>query len=209
MPSTYQSHGTKIGRVASYSAGDMDDEQLVERCRGGDGGAFEALILRHQAACFSLAARMLGNRDEAMDAFQDSCVKAWRGIGDMRGGAFKSWMSSIVARTCLDRLRSRRPNLALEDDEGRVIPLPDPRPGPESTALSRDRVRAIEAGLARLTPDHRAIILMRDLSGMSYEEIAEALELPVGTVRSRLARARSSLQAELLRQDPRILEAFA
>ncbi len=187
----------------------MEDEALVELCRGGDGRAFEALVQRHQAACFSLAMRMLGNRDEAMDAFQDSCIKAWRGIGEMRGGAFKSWMSSIVARTCLDRLRSRRPSLALEDDEGRVIPLPDPRPGPESTALSRDRVRAIEAGLGRLTADHRAIILMRDLSGMSYEEIAEALELPVGTVRSRLARARSSLQTELLRQDPSILEAFA
>ena len=187
----------------------MDDEQLVARCREGDGGAFEALLLRHQAACFSLAARMLGDREEAMDAFQDSCVKAWRAIGDMRGGAFKGWMSSIVARTCLDRLRARRPQVGLEDDEGRVIPLPDPRPGPESMAVSNERIRAIEGGLGRLTPDHRAIILMRDLSGLSYEEIAEALELPVGTVRSRLARARASLQAELLRQDPRILEAFA
>ena len=190
-------------------AGDMDDEQLVERCRGGDGGAFETLILRHQAACFSLAVRMLGDREEAMDAFQDSCVKAWRAIGDMRDGAFKSWMSSIVARTCLDRLRSRRPQVGLEDHEGRVIPLPDPRPGPESMAVSNERIRTIESGLGRLTPDHRAIILMRDLSGMSYEEIAESLELPVGTVRSRLARARASLQADLLRQDPHILEAFA
>ncbi len=152
---------------------------------------------------------MLGDRDEAMDAFQDSCVKAWRAIGELRGGSFKSWMSSIVARTCLDRLRARRPSLSLEDDEGHVIPLPDPRPGPESLALSRERVHAIEVGLAHLTADHRAIILMRDLSGLSYDEIADSLELPVGTVRSRLARARASLQTELLRQDPRILEAFA
>jgi RNA polymerase sigma-70 factor (ECF subfamily) len=187
----------------------MEDEQLVERCRAGEGEAFEALVQRHQAACFSLALRMLGNRDEAMDALQDSCLKAWRGIGDYRGGAFRSWMNSIVARTCLDRLRASRPQVALEDDQGRVIPLPDPRPGPETAALSRERVRAIEAGLARLSPDHRAIVLMRDLSGMSYEEIAAALDLPVGTVRSRLARARAGLQAELLRQDPGILEAFA
>jgi RNA polymerase sigma-70 factor (ECF subfamily) len=186
----------------------MEDEALVDLCRGGDGEAFEVLVQRHQVVCYNLAVRMLGDRDEAMDAFQDACVKAWRGIGTMRGGAFRSWMSSIVARTCLDRIRSRRPSVALDGEEGQVIPLPDPRPGPESMALSRDRVRAIEAGLARLTADHRAIILMRDLSGLSYEEIAESLDLPVGTVRSRLARARLSLQTELLRQDPGILEAF-
>jgi RNA polymerase sigma-70 factor (ECF subfamily) len=187
----------------------MDDEALVELCRQGDGDAFETLVGRHQAPCYSLAARMLGDRDEAMDAFQDACVKAWRAIGDKRDGAFKSWMSSIVARTCLDRIRARRPNVALEDAEGRVIPLPDSRPGPELTALRRERTASIEAGLNHLSADHRAIILMRDLSGMSYEEIADSLELPLGTVRSRLARARASLQADLLRQDPGILEAFA
>ena len=187
----------------------MDDEQLVQRCRDGDGEAFEELLHRHQAACFSLAVRMLGDRDEAMDALQDSCIKAWRGIGEQRGGAFRSWMNSIVARTCVDRIRARRPQLALVDEEDRVIPLPDPTPGPESQVLARERVRAIERGLSRLSAEHRAIVLMRDLSGMSYEEIAASLEVPVGTVRSRLARARSGLQAELLRLDPKILEAYA
>lgn len=196
-----------MGRV--LLSGDMEDEQLVRRCRDGDGKAFETLLQRHQAACFSLALRILGDRDEAMDALQDSCIKAWRAIGDMRGGSFRSWMSSIVARTSLDRIRARRPQIALEGDEGTVIPLPDPRPGPETAALARERVHAIEVGLSRLSPDHRAIILMRDLNGMSYEEIAAALELPVGTVRSRLARARAGLQADLLRQDPGFLEAFA
>jgi len=149
------------------------------------------------------------SRYAASAARQDSCLQAGRGMGDDRGGALRSWMNSIGARTCLDRLRARRPEVALEGDEGRVIPLPDPRPGPETATLSQERVRAIEAGLRRLTPDHRAIVLMRDLSGMSYEEIAMALDLPVGTVRSRLARARAGLQADLLRQDPGILEAFA
>jgi RNA polymerase sigma-70 factor, ECF subfamily len=172
----------------------MQDEELVERCRQGDGDAFETLLARHQSAFFGLAARILGDRDEAMDALQDSCIKAWRAIGEQRGGPFRSWMNSIVARTCVDRIRARRVQSPLEDDDGRVIPLPDPRPGPESTALSRDR---------------RAIVLMRDLSGMSYEEIAGCLDVPVGTVRSRLARARSNLQVELLRLDPNILEAYA
>jgi RNA polymerase sigma-70 factor (ECF subfamily) len=187
----------------------MQDEQLLERCRQGDGDAFEALLERHQAALFGLAARMLGNRDEAMDALQDSCVKAWRAIGNQRGGAFRSWMNSIVARTCVDRIRARRPETALVDEDDRVIPLPDPRPGPEASALSRDRTHAIERGLKRLSAEHRAVVLMRDLSGMSYEEIAECLDVPVGTVRSRLARARGNLQAELLRLDPNILEAYA
>jgi RNA polymerase sigma-70 factor (ECF subfamily) len=187
----------------------MDDEELVGRCRDGDGGAFEVLLQRHQSALYALAVRMLGDREDAMDALQDSCVKAWKAIDSHRGGAFKSWMSSIVARTCLDRIRARRPQLALEDEEGRVIPLPDTRPGPESRSLGRERSRIIEQGLAGLSPEHRAVILMRDLSSMSYEEIAESLEVPVGTVRSRLARARVSLQAALLDIDPDILEAFA
>jgi RNA polymerase sigma-70 factor (ECF subfamily) len=187
----------------------MQDEQLLERCRQGDGDAFETLLERHQSACFGLAVRMLGDREEAMDALQDSCVKAWRAIGEQRGSAFRSWMNSIVARTCIDRIRARRPQAPLEDEEGRVIPLHDPRPGPETTALSRERTRAIERGLNRLSAEHRAVVLMRDLSGMSYEEIATCLEVPVGTVRSRLARARGNLQVELLRLDPNILEAYA
>jgi RNA polymerase sigma-70 factor (ECF subfamily) len=187
----------------------MDDEELLERCRQGDGAAFEALLLRHQSAFFSLALRILGNREDAMDALQDSCVKAWRAIGEQRGGAFRSWMNSIVARTCVDRIRARRPTAPLEDEDDRVIPMPDPSPGPELLALSRERVRSIEVALGRLSPDHRAVILMRDLSGLSYEEIAESLDLPIGTVRSRLARARTGLQAELLQLDPNILEAFA
>lgn len=187
----------------------MDDEQLVARCQDGDGGAFEILLERHQSALYGLAYRILGNREEAMDALQDSCVKAWRGIGGQRGGSFRSWMSSIVARTCLDQVRARRPQAPLEDETGRVVPLPDPHPGPESAAMRDERLRAIERALAGLTPDHRAIVLMRDLGGMAYEDIALSLDVPVGTVRSRLARARTSLQAELLEIDPDILEAFA
>src|SRR5258708_25843338 len=100
------------------------------------------------------------------------------------------------------------PTTPLEEDD-RVIALSDPSPGPELAALSRDRIRSIETALAHLSPDHRAVILMRDLSGLSYEELAESLSLPIGTVRSRIPRARTGLQAELLRQDPGILEAYA
>jgi RNA polymerase sigma-70 factor (ECF subfamily) len=188
---------------------DDDDEQgLVARCREGDGDAFRVLLERHQAMLYGLARRITGHREDAMDALQDSCVKAWSGIDGLRGGSFRSWMSTIVARTCLDRVRSRRPLAALEDDDG-VIPLPDPAPGPETRELSRQRTEMIESALGRLSPDHRAIVLMRDLGGLSYEEIAEGLEVPLGTVRSRLARARLALQQELLRLDPGILEALA
>ncbi|MFN2464711.1 MAG: RNA polymerase sigma factor [Candidatus Dormibacteria bacterium] len=188
----------------------MDDEtelELVERCRAGDGDAFRLLLERHQGRLFGLAHRIAGNREDALDVLQDSCLKAWGAIGELRG-SFRSWMSTIVTRTALDRVRSRRPASPLEDDEGLVL-LPDAAPGPETTALSRQRVRMIEAALRRLSPDHRAIVLMRDLGDLSYEEIAEGLGVPLGTVRSRLARARLALQAELLRHDPDILEALA
>lgn len=187
----------------------MDDEALVGLCQGGDGDAFALLLERHQAAFFSLAVRILGNRDDAMDAVQDACIKAWHGIGSMRGSAFRSWMSSIVARTCIDRVRARRPHDPLEDEAGRVIPLPDPGPGPETLALGRERAQQVQSALLRLSADHRAVVLMRDLTGLSYEEIAEGLDVPLGTVRSRLARARLNLQAELLRLDPTILETSA
>lgn len=157
---------------------------------------------------YGLARRITGSPDDALDALQDSCVKAWASIGGMHGSSFRSWMSTIVARTCLDRVRGRRQTSPLEDDD-RVIPLPDPRPGPEAQALAGQRVRLIEDALAGLSEDHRAIVLMRDLSGLSYEEIAASLDVPIGTVRSRLARARVLLQTELLRQDPTILEALA
>jgi len=187
----------------------MDDEELVRLCRDGDGDAFGVLIERHQAMLFNLAMRIVGDRDDAMDVLQDAALKGWRAIGSLRGGAFRSWMSSIVARTCIDRVRARRPVDPLEDDEGRVIALPDARPGPEALALSRERAAEVQAALMRLGADHRAVLLMRDLTGLSYEEIAAGLDIPIGTVRSRLARARVNLQADLMRRDPTILETTA
>jgi RNA polymerase sigma factor (sigma-70 family) len=185
------------------------DEELLERCRAGDGEAFRELLDAHQGMLFGLARRITGNPDDAMDVLQDACLKAWNGVAGIRGNSFRSWMSTIVARTALDRLRAHRPEAALEDDDERVIPLPDPRPGPEAQALARRRVAMIEGALKGLSPDHRAIVLMRDLGDLSYEAMAEALGVPLGTVRSRLARARLTLQGELLALDPGILEAMA
>ncbi|MFN2463645.1 MAG: RNA polymerase sigma factor [Candidatus Dormibacteria bacterium] len=184
------------------------DEVLLERCRAGDGDAFRLLLEPHQGMLFGLARRITGDYDDAMDALQDACVKAWNAITDFHGGNFRSWMSTIVSRTALDRVRARRPVTALDDDDV-VIALPDSRPGPESQALAQGRVRMIEAAMGRISSQHRAIVLMRDLCDLSYEEIATTLEVPVGTVRSRLARARMALQRELLSMDPGILEALA
>ncbi|GAC1327720.1 MAG: sigma-70 family RNA polymerase sigma factor [Candidatus Dormibacteria bacterium] len=182
------------------------DEELLERCRAGDGAAFQLLLEVHQGMLFGLARRITGDREDAMDVLQDACVKAWNAIGEVRGSSFRSWMSTIVSRTALDRVRARRPHLALEDEEGVVVPLPDPRPGPERQALAGARLGMIESALSHLSPEHRAMVLMRDLGDLSYEEMAETLDIPMGTVRSRLARARLALQHELLRLDPGILE---
>ena len=158
---------------------------------------------------FGLARRITGNHEDAVDVLQDSCIKAWNAIAAVQGPSFRSWMSTIVSRTALDRVRARRPTAPLVDQDDVVIPLPDPRPGPETRALARDRLQLIEAALASLTAEHRAMVLMRDLGDLSYEEMADALQVPLGTVRSRLARARLALQRQLLLLDPDILENLA
>src|SRR5437899_12297489 len=99
----------------------MDDEELLDLCRDGDGEAFAILLERHQAAFYGLAHRLLADRDEAFDALQAACIKAWRAMGQMRCGAFRACMNTIVARTCLDRIRARRPPAPPAPPAGRVI----------------------------------------------------------------------------------------
>jgi RNA polymerase sigma-70 factor, ECF subfamily len=189
----------------THVAADPEIDALVARAQAGELPAFNALVLRHQDALYSLALRMLGSRDAAEDATQEAFIRAYRRIDTFRGGNFRSWLFTIVANVSRDELRrrGRRPALSLDlarDDPDRAsLDPPDPDPTPEGRALQSDLRRTLEDALARLPHDWREVVLLVDVHGLGYDEAAAAMGgLPVGTVKSRLSRARGRLR-DLLR----------
>jgi RNA polymerase sigma-70 factor, ECF subfamily len=171
-----------------------------------DPGAFNAFVLQHQDVAYSVAYRVLGNREAAEDATQEAFLRAYRARASFSGGSARGWLMRIVANAAIDELRSRkrRPQMAFatlthasEDSEAIGYDPPDSSPGPEAAALQDELRTAIEAALARLSDDHRAVVVLHDVHGFTYEEIAQIASVPVGTVRSRLSRARGQLR-ELL-----------
>ncbi|MFN0074346.1 MAG: RNA polymerase sigma factor [Chloroflexota bacterium] len=179
----------------------LDDADILARARLGDVDAFNRLVLDHERPVYSLAYRLLGNPDDAADATQDSFVNAYRAINGFRGEAIRPWLFRIAVRCCYDQLRrrKRRREDSLDADSEEVHWEPaDPDPGPELGVLHSETGAAIERALQSLPLDQRTIVILCDVQGLSYEEAAEAADLELGTVKSRLSRARSRLR-ELLR----------
>ncbi|HYB73040.1 MAG TPA: sigma-70 family RNA polymerase sigma factor [Candidatus Sulfotelmatobacter sp.] len=187
-----------------------EDRGLVDRARAGDAGAFEALVRRYQAWVFTLALRMVGDRGEAEDVAQEVFLKAYRGLKTFRGASrFSTWLYAIATHHCLNHLqaRARRPRPARgsgaaagaagEDPPDPVDRLPDGAPRPDELLERADLERTVQAELQCLTEEQRAILVLRDIQGLTYEVIAQALGLELGTVRSRLHRARMALKARL------------
>jgi RNA polymerase sigma-70 factor (ECF subfamily) len=176
---------------------------LLDRARHGDAAAFEALLAPVMQPAYALAARLLGDRQLAEDVLQDALVKAFTGIRGFRGEArFSTWIFRIVHNACTDALRyqARRPRAAQErraDPEG---PAPEPvdgAPGPEDVVMERQGRAALLAAIQGLAPEFRAAVLLRDVQGLSYEEVAAITGQNLGTVKSRLHRARAALRAAL------------
>ncbi len=187
-----------------------EDRGLVDRARGGDAGAFEALVRRYQGWVFTLALRMLGDRAEAEDVAQEVFLKAYRGLRGFRAESrFSTWLYAIASRHCLTHLeaRARQPRAyapagragAGEGDDlpSAVDRLPDGAPLADALMERWDLARLVQAELQQLKEEHRVILILRDIQGMAYEEIAEVLAVELGTVRSRLHRARMDLRARL------------
>jgi len=170
---------------------DKEDVELVRQCLAGDSSAFEPLVQRYHRPLFNLAARMLGNRDEALDAAQNAFVKAYEHLGSFdQHQRFFSWLYQILRNDCLNQLRSRRPTGPLPEDL--------PSKGSPADALEQDERRAaVQTALLALTDDQREVVLLRHFTELSYEEIASATGVPLKTVKSRLYTARRRL-AELL-----------
>ena len=172
------------------------DDELVRRALAGDRGAFGALVERHQRRTYNLALRMLGREDDARDATQEAFLTAFRKLASFRGdAAFSTWLHRVTVNACYDLLRrsARAPLTARAEDEPRPEPGPPVPDHAEAAAGSVDVRRA----LLRLPPEHRAVLVLHDVQDLPYEEVAQALGIPVGTVKSRLHRARVALGREL------------
>ena len=183
----------------------MNEDQLIQSAQRGDLDAFNQLILRYQNLLFSIALRILADQDAASDALQEALISAFRKINMFRGGSLRSWLARIVINACYDELRRKRrqPTLPFEllDADGEEIEpdywLPDSSAGLEEQYESTELERAIQKCLSSLPPDYRAVFVLVDMECMSYEEAAKAVHVPIGTVKSRLARARMQMRKAL------------
>jgi RNA polymerase sigma-70 factor, ECF subfamily len=180
----------------------MDEIGLIQSAREGDLDAFNRLVLAYQDVVFNQALRVLGDLHAADDATQEAFISAYNSLRSFRGGSFKAWLLRIVTNACYDELRrlKRRPTTSLEplDDSGEEIESPkwlaDPNESPEEYADRLQLNRAIQHCLDQLPVDFRVVVTLVDIQGMDYAEVAEVINKPMGTVKSRLARARLRLQ---------------
>lgn len=176
---------------------------LVEQARRGDAAAFSELVSRYERKIYNLAYRLTGHPEDAMDMAQEAFVRVYTSLPDFRGDAsFATWLHRIAANACMDELRKRkRQRLTYLDapveTEGReelARQLADANDGPEDTLMRQEMQRTVQLGIRALDPDYRTVLVMRDIQGHSYEEISAWLQLPLGTVKSRLSRARNALK---------------
>jgi RNA polymerase sigma-70 factor (ECF subfamily) len=169
-----------------------DDPALVLRCREGDRNAFERLVIRYQKPVFNVALRMLHSRQDAMDVAQTTFLKAFEHLGDYDPAfRFYSWLYRIAINESLNTLALRKPRGELDAN------LPDERPGPDRSAEGEQALKAIEDALMLISPELRTVTVLRHITQLSYEDIAEALGLPEKTVKSRLHSARERLREHL------------
>ena len=183
----------------------MDDKHIVAEARRGDLSAFEELVKRYEKRVYAIALRSSASPEDAADITQEVFLKAWRSMESFRGDSgFSTWLFRITMNLCVDHARHKQTQSQTqslvqgEEDEER--PIPDPAPTPEEHLDNSELGRELAAALDEVSEEHRRIVLLRDVSGMSYTEIAEVLEISEGTVKSRLSRARIALRKILLKR---------
>jgi RNA polymerase sigma-70 factor (ECF subfamily) len=189
---------------ATLAQSDVSESDLVKRSQAGDTEAFDELVIRYRARVFSMVYNMVHSEQDAWDLAQDSFVKAWKSIGRFRGqSSFYTWIYRIVMNVTIDWLRKKQVKgggaefddaiqLTQVEPASKTIPKTEPLP---HQAMERDEIRArIEKAISQLSPEQRAVILMKEIDDMQYHEIAEALGCSIGTVMSRLFYARKKLQ---------------
>lgn len=162
-----------------------DDTILVRAARDGDVDAFEELVRRYQSTVYRVAFRMLGSRADAEDATQETFVRAWRGLSGFRhDSSINTWLYRIVTRRCLDKIASRRTTGTLEELEFEA------GPDPVEAVERRERLRLVTQAIAKLPPEQRAALVLREFEGLSYQEVADVLGVSLPAVKGRIHRAR-------------------
>lgn len=182
---------------------EKQEQQWVDAARQGDQFAFEQLVRLYEKRVLALTTRMCKNPADAEEAAQEAFLSAWQGLPFFRGeSSFSTWLYRLASNACVDLLRQegRRQSAAgpsLNDEEARVD-VPDPAPSPQEQAERSELREQIEAGLQALTPDHRQVLILREMHQLSYDEISKVLDVDVGTVKSRINRGRKQLRNFLL-----------
>ena len=179
----------------------IEEARIIKNAQNGSESDFETLILSCQRKAYSIAYRYLNNQEDAMDALQESFIKAYRSLGTFKGNSsFQTWIYRIVVNTCYDMLRKRKSRIQAvslyknEGDDEYMIEVPDDDKGPEDIIIAQEENADIFKCLEKLPLDHKEITLLRDVEGFSYEEIVDILSITMGTVKSRISRARLRLR---------------
>jgi RNA polymerase sigma-70 factor (ECF subfamily) len=185
----------------------MDETRIIKEAQNGSLAAFNQLVMAYQGTAYNVAYRVIGNSEAAADACQDAFLKAYKAIKQYHGGSFKSWLLRIVTNTCYDHIRykSRRPTSSLDD----LIQNPDEHNArlvseterPEEHVLRGELNDLIQIGINQLPGDQRIVLVLSDVQSLSYQEIADIIGQPLGTVKSRLSRGRRRLRDFLLKQE--------
>jgi RNA polymerase sigma-70 factor (ECF subfamily) len=186
------------------AAANRSEAELVRAAKAGDAEAFDRLVEEHYRSVYNTAYRMLRAPSAASDATQATFVRVWEALSSFRGDAsFSTWVYRITMNVCLDELRRRkkRPlSLTEEDEDGEIAgerDMPDLSDEPSSTTEQRELQELVHQAIGRLSEDFRAVIVLYDIRGLSYREMSEVLDVPLGTVKSRLNRARQALREEM------------
>jgi RNA polymerase sigma-70 factor (ECF subfamily) len=191
---------------AGNAAVENEDVELVKKCQSGDTQAFNQLVTKYRGKAFAMIYNMVRNEQDAWDLAQDGFLKAWKSIGNFRGqSAFYTWLYRIMSNVSIDWLRKKKIEGAVELDD--AIELKDIAAGsatsPKAVLMPDEKIghdeirRRIDAALEKLSPEHRAVIVMKEIDGLQYHEIAAALDCSIGTVMSRIFYARKKLQTML------------
>jgi RNA polymerase sigma-70 factor (ECF subfamily) len=183
----------------------VDEQALIASACKGDVRAFNQLVLLYQGMAYNVAYRILGDPDAAADATQDAFLSAFKAMPKFRGGSFKSWVLRIVTNACYDQLRvkQRRPASSLDDlpvEADHTYYLHDPAEQPDESVERQELNEMIQAAILTLPDEQRVVLVLSDVQGLSYQEIAEATGISLGTVKSRLSRGRARLRDQLVDQ---------